>query len=88
MHWLEVVSSFSYGEHDSLVNIASGLAASKDVNADQAVTIGTKAASVVIGKTCADVKLKRNDRVTSISGDKYKILILALKGGWIAQYCS
>lgn len=38
------------------------------------------------GKTYADVKLKRNDRVTSISGDRNKrSSFAALKWRWIAK---
>lgn len=75
LNWLKVHSPFSYGEHDALVCVASGVVAGKCVNADQAFDIGVKAASVMTGETYADVKLKRKDRVTSISGDKNQVTV-------------
>ena len=79
LQWIKVHSPFSYGAHDSLVNVASGVVASRSVNADQAVTIGTMAALTMTGKTYADVKLKRNDRVTSMSADRNKILLCGVE---------
>ncbi|KAG0714018.1 hypothetical protein GWK47_001709 [Chionoecetes opilio] len=75
LNWLKVHSPFSYGDHDALVCVASGVVAGKCVNADQAFDIGVKAASVMTGETYADVKLKRKDRVTSISGDKNQVTV-------------
>ncbi|KAG0721612.1 hypothetical protein GWK47_046129 [Chionoecetes opilio] len=75
LNWLKVHSPFSYGDHDALVCVASGVVAGKCVNADQAFDIGVKAASVMTGETYADVKLKRKDRVTSISSDKNQVTV-------------
>ncbi len=49
--------------------------ADKSVNVDQAVALGTKAATAMSGQTYADIKLKRKDRVTTISGAKNQITV-------------
>ena len=80
LHWLEVHSPFSYGEHHtSLICVSSGVIAGKGVNADQSVALGIKAASAVTGQTYANMKLKRNDRVTSISGHKNRITVRGIE---------
>lgn len=62
-------SPFAYaGEHQlSLVCIATGVVAAATANADQAKELGECAAMSIVNQNYADVKLKRNDKVVSIS---------------------
>ena len=55
------------GEHkDRLFCVSTGIVAPAMANADRAVELGEVAASALTGKTYADAKLKRNDKVVSI----------------------
>ena len=65
--WLKSHSPFSYHAVDGLVNIATGVIADKSANAEQAYDIGKALADEMTGKKHGDVKIKRNDRVTSIN---------------------
>lgn len=68
-------SPFSHGEYNSLVCIASGVVADKCVNADQAFELGIKVISAMTGQTYPDLRLKRKDRIISISGAKNQITV-------------
>ena len=61
-------SPFIYkGEYkDRLMCISTGFIAPPPANAEMAIELGEAAAEQLTGKTYADVKLKRNDKVTSI----------------------
>lgn len=67
LNWLQLHSPLSYASHDTLVSISTGLVADKSANADQAYEVGKAAAAAMTGCNYADVKLKRRDRVKSIS---------------------
>ena len=49
--WLEVHFPISDEDHESLVCIANGVVGGKNVNADNAFSLGVKAASDMTGKT-------------------------------------
>lgn len=68
VQWLQAHSPFSQSQSDSVVALATGLVADKSVNCDMAFVIGQTAADSLTDKPFTDVKLKRNDRVKTISG--------------------
>ena len=55
--WLEVHSPLSCTDHDSLICVTNGVVSSNGVNADNAFTLGTKAATCMTSKTYSDMKL-------------------------------
>ena len=73
--WLYEHSPFSYTDYDSIVSIATGLVADKQVNCDDAYSIGFKAASRIDGQLSKDVKLNRKDKVLTISGSANTIKV-------------
>ena len=88
LYWLEVHSPFPYGEHNnSLICVVSGVIAGKSVSAAQAVDLDTKAASVVTGQTYVNMKLKKNHRVTNISGHKNQITVHGVELLFISVTC-
>ena len=68
MDYIAQHSPFIYrGEHkDRLFCVSTGIVAPAMANADRAVELGEVATSALTGKTYADAKLKRNDKVVSI----------------------
>ncbi len=65
---MRIHSPFSASTPDSLVAIDTGLVADASVNCDNAYEIGRAAAATIVNTPFSDVKLKRNDRVKTISG--------------------
>lgn len=65
--WLKAHSPLGYQAIDGLVNISTGVVAQGSANADSAYEVGKAAADAMTGKSHGEVKLKRNDRVVTIS---------------------
>lgn len=63
-NWLRVLPSFFCPEHKDLVSISPGFAVEEEANVDKAYEIENVIGKAVFGYS---VKLKRRDRVTSIS---------------------
>ncbi|MES9882393.1 MAG: hypothetical protein ABW185_16095, partial [Sedimenticola sp.] len=68
LQWLQAHSPFSHSQTESVVALATGLVADKSVNCDKAFELGQTAADSITDKQFTDAKLKRNDRVKTISG--------------------
>lgn len=66
-NWLRNHNPFSYCSVNGLVCISSGVVAESSANADNAYNIGKETADKLTGLKYGDVKLKRTDKVTSIS---------------------
>ena len=67
LKWLQAHSPFDFS-NQQLVAISTGLVADFSANCDQAKEIGEAAANAITGKVFSEVKLKRSDKVTTISG--------------------
>ena len=66
-NWLDLHSPFSYASVDGLVRVSSGIVAESSANAEDAYSIGKNVADKLTGKTYGDVKLKRTEKVISVS---------------------
>ena len=66
-NWMKEHSPFAYAAIDGLVNIATGIVAESSSNADNAYDIGKSAADKLTGQKYGETKLKKTDKVTSIS---------------------
>ena len=75
LNWLQLHSPLSYTENDGLVSISSGVVVDKAANADQAYDIGKAAAVAMTGHSYVNVKVKRKDRVKSISVANDKVTV-------------
>ena len=75
LNWLQLPSRLSCTENDGLVSKSSGVVADKATNADKAYDIGKAAAVAMTGHSYANVKLKRKDRVKSISVANDKVIV-------------
>ena len=64
--WLHTHLPFAVYEADRLVSVSTGIVAVESVNCNQAVEIGSKAASDKRGKKFTNAELRRNDKVTTI----------------------
>ena len=66
-NWIKEHSPFAYAATDGLVNIANGIVAESSSNADNAYDMGKSAADKLTGQKYGETKLKKTDKVTSIS---------------------
>ena len=66
-NWLDLHFPFSYASVDGLVSVSSGIVAECSANAEDAYSIGKNVADKLTGKKYGDVKLKRTDKVISVS---------------------
>ena len=74
--WLLEHLSFSYTDYDAIMSVATGAVADKQVNYDEAYSIGLKAAGRIDGHLTKDVKLSRQkDNVLTISGSAHTIRV-------------
>ena len=68
--WLHAHPPFAGYEADQLVSVSTGIVADESVNCDQAVEIGSKAASDMTSKKFANTALRRNEVTTMGSKGK------------------
>ena len=73
--WPQEHSLLSYTAHDALVSVSKGVLADKRVNVDKAYSIGIDLAAAMTGSSYTDVKLKRTDRIKSISAANENISV-------------
>ena len=70
VQWLEAHPPFTPLQPDLLVSIATGIVADSSVNCDSAIQVGETAMKRMTGKTYAEVKLHRKDKVKSLGAMK------------------
>ena len=68
LQWLKAHSPFTFSYQRSVVVISTGIVADSSVNSDLAYDVGSSAAARINDKIFSELKLKRNDRVKTISG--------------------
>lgn len=73
VQWLKAHPPFAGYKPYRLVSLSTGIVADAFVNCDNAVEIGRAAASQMDGQKFTDIKLHRNDKVTTI-GEKCKTI--------------
>lgn len=57
------------------MTISTGVVADSSVNCDNECEFGLSAANAMEGKSFADIKLSRNDRVTTKAGTKNTVIV-------------
>ena len=72
--WLFEHSVFSYTDYDFIVSVATGFGADKQVDCDEACSIGLEAASRIDGQLTKDVKISKGNKVLTISGSAHTII--------------